>query len=88
MQAQRAPTTRQAPSIQWQETGTRLELTWDAGAGRYLAVTHSANGVRTTLALNLTGGHAALDVAALPRGGEYEFSLSDGLDAHLIVAPR
>ena len=79
---------RQAPSIQWQEKGTQLELTWDATAARYLSVTHQAGASRTALAMNLTGGRAVVDVAALARGGEYEFSLSDGLNAHLIVIAR
>ena len=79
---------RQAPSIQWQEKGTQLELTWDATAARYLSVTHQAGASRTALAMNLTGGRAVVDAAALARGGEYEFSLSDGLNAHLIVIAR
>jgi hypothetical protein len=79
---------RQAPSIQWQERGMELELTWDATAARYLSVTHQAGGLRTALAVSLTGGRAVVDVSALARGGEYEFSLSDGLNAHLIVIAR
>jgi hypothetical protein len=85
-QSQAAP--RKASAIQWQETGTRLELVWDAGVDRYLSVTHQLGDVRTRLALNLTGGRATLDVGGLPRGGEYEFSLSDGLNAQLIVVQR
>jgi hypothetical protein len=87
-QGRTPPGARAAPAIQWQETGNRLDVTWEATADRYLSVTHLQNGVRTTLALNLTGGRGAVDVAALPRGGEYEFSLSDGLNAHLIVVAR
>lgn len=87
-QSQAQPGARAAPAIQWQETGNRLEVTWDAAADRYLSVTHHQNGVRTALAINLAGGRGAVDVAALPRGGEYEFSLSDGLNAHLIVVAR
>jgi hypothetical protein len=74
--------------VQWQESGTQLVVTWDASASRYLNVTHQLNGARTALAVNRTGGRAMFDVGALPRGGEYEFSLSDGLNAHLIVVAR
>lgn len=77
-----------APAIQWQETGSRLELAWDDRTTRWLGVTHVVNGVRRTLAVNLGGGQATLDLAALPRGGELEFSLSDGLNAHLVVVAR
>jgi hypothetical protein len=77
-----------APSIQWQEAGNRLELNWDTSAARHVSVTHQLGSTRTALAVNLAGGHAVLDVAALPRGGEYEFSLSNGLDAHLILVRR
>jgi hypothetical protein len=77
-----------APSIQWQETGTWLDLSWETTADRFVSVTHVLNGVRTALAVSLTGGHAVLDLAALARGGEFEFSLSDGLNAHLIVVAR
>ena len=79
---------RAAPSIQWRESGTRLEVTWDASATRYLSVTHQAGGARMTLAVNVTGGHAVLDAGGLPRGGEFEFSLSDGLNANLVVVAR
>ncbi|HUL67827.1 MAG TPA: IPT/TIG domain-containing protein [Burkholderiaceae bacterium] len=79
---------RAAPSIQWRESGTHLEVTWDASTTRYLSVTHQAGVARLALAVNLTGGHAVLDAGALPRGGELEFSLSDGLNAHLIVVAR
>jgi hypothetical protein len=79
---------RASPSIQWHESGTRLDVAWNASAARYLSVTHQAGGARIALAVNLTGGHAVLDAGALPRGGEFEFSLSDGLNAHLIVVAR
>ncbi len=86
--AQAGAGARATPSIAWHEAGTRLILTWDTSATRFVNVTHVLNGVRTAVALNLAGGAADLDVSALPRGGEFEFSLSSGLDAHLIVAPR
>ena len=82
------PATRGTPAVQWHETGTRLVLAWETNATRYVSVTHVLNGARTTVALNLAGGQADLDVGALLRGGEYEFSLSSGFDAHLIVVAR
>jgi hypothetical protein len=86
--AQRQAGAKGAPAVQWSETGGRLDLAWDAASFRFASVAHVAGGARTTLALNRTGGSMALDVAALPRGGEFEISLSDGLEAHLIVVAR
>lgn len=77
-----------APTLQWRERGGRLEVSWDASAAPYLAVAHVAGGRRTVLAVQLRGGAATIDVAALAPGGEYEFSLSDGLNARLTVAAR
>jgi hypothetical protein len=77
-----------APALQWRERGGLLEVSWDASAAPYLAVAHVASGRRTVLAVQLRGGAATIDVAALAPGGEYEFSLSDGLNARLTVAAR
>jgi hypothetical protein len=77
-----------APTLQWRERGGVLELTWDAAAAAHLAVAHVAGAVRTVLAVDRRGGRASIDVAGLPPGGEYEFSLSDGLNARLTVVAR
>jgi hypothetical protein len=77
-----------APAIQWSESGGRLQLDWDAAVNPHLSVAHVAHGARTVLAVSLAGGRASVDVASLARGGEFEFSLSDGLNAHLLVVAR
>lgn len=76
------------PALQWRERAGLLELTWDAAAAAYLAVAHVAGGVRTVLAVDRRGGRATVDVANLPPGGEYEFSLSDGLNPRLTIVAR
>ncbi len=91
MRAQAAPTTATAvgPSVEWREVGANLELTWNSGDFAAASITHvAADGRRTVLGLNLRGGNARINVAQLPRGGEFELSLSDGLDAQLIVIKR
>ncbi|MCS7101509.1 MAG: IPT/TIG domain-containing protein [Burkholderiaceae bacterium] len=84
---QRAQATPSVP-LQWQERGNALEISWDAAATPYLSVAHRVNGMRTVLALDRRGGRATVDIGALPPGGEYEFSLSDGLNAQLTVVAR
>jgi hypothetical protein len=44
--------------------------------------------MRTVLAVDRRGGRSSLDITGLAPGGEYEFSLSDGLNARLMVVPR
>jgi hypothetical protein len=87
-QGQRAPAPTSA-SVDWSQDAGALVLAWDAAAYRYLSVTHVADdGARRVLALLLTGGSARIDVGDLPRGGELEFALSDGLNTRILVAPR
>lgn len=81
------PAAKGTPAVQWQERAGRLSLSWDS-AVRFVTVTHVLAGKRTVLALRLTGSAASLDVTALPAGGELEFSLSEGLNAQLLVVPR
>jgi Peptidase M66 len=60
--------------------GSSLSLTWDAKAYPSVAVAHIApDGTRTTLALGLTGGTAALELGTLG-AGQFEVSASDGLN--------
>ncbi len=61
-------------------TGSTLEVRWTPGAS--LLVAHlGEDGVRTTLARDLTVGQAWLPLGSLPEGGRFEVSLSDGLNA-------
>ena len=61
-------------------TGSSLTVNWDAKAYSSVAVAHIApDGRRTTLALDLTGGAAVVELGALGAGG-FEVSASDGLN--------
>lgn len=81
-----------APAVQaivgWREVGSRLELGWNAATHPFASVTHVGGGKRTVLALGLRGGRAKVDLTGLPRGGRFELSLSDGLNAELITLSR
>ncbi|MBK7862760.1 MAG: hypothetical protein IPJ65_29950 [Archangiaceae bacterium] len=62
-----------------------LQLEWDAVLYPTAAVAHlGADGVRTTLALGLTSGRAAVRVDGLGEG-KLELSLSEGLDAAAVI---
>jgi hypothetical protein len=74
-------------SVSVSELGGTLELRWDAAAYPILAVSHVGK-ERRVLAVQLRGGQARLDIADLPAGGSYEFSLSDGLNVARAVATR
>jgi Peptidase M66 len=68
------------PQVQVTEQGGVLRLTWDHATYPYLTVTH-VGAQRSTLAQDLQGGTASLPIAALPAGGSFEFSLSDGMNS-------
>jgi hypothetical protein len=76
------------PDVQWRESGALLQVAWNAVAWPYLTATHVAGGTRTVLAIDLTGGAGRVDTTALPAGGSFEFSVSDGLRSRLIEALR
>ncbi len=60
--------------------GAMLEVRWTPGS--HLLVAHlGGDGARTTLATDLTAGEALLPIPDLPEGGQFEVSLSDGLNA-------
>jgi hypothetical protein len=44
--------------------------------------------MRTVIALDVQGGTATLPTVALPAGGQFEFGLSDGLNAERVVVQR
>jgi len=87
--AQRAQIPSREPmSVDWSESAGQLNLRWNAGSAPFASVTYILNGERTVLALHRQGGTLVADTAALPAGGEFEFSLSDGLNPQLIRVPR
>ena len=48
----------------------------------------AADGRKTVVASDLTGGKASVDVSALPAGGRFEVSLSSTLGARLMKVSR
>lgn len=86
---QRVPSTSREPmTVDWNESGGRLSLRWNAAVASHLSVTHVRNGERTVLALQRQGGTLDVDTTGLPPGGTFEVSLSDGLNAQLISVAR
>ena len=74
-------------TVQWREMAGRVLLQWDATEYPILSVGH-LGAERRILALALQGGQAELATADLPAGGQFEFSLSDGLNAVRSTASR
>jgi hypothetical protein len=77
----------QSGSLVMTEAGGTLHLEWDAQAHPYVNVLHEG-AVRTTLALNLTGGSADLPTAGLPAGGQFVVHYSNGLNAVVRTSSR
>ena len=75
------------PQVQVTEQNGMLRLTWDHATYPYLTVTH-VGAQRANLAQDLEGGSATLPMGKLPAGGNYEFSLSDGINAVRVTTPR
>lgn len=76
-----------ASGVQAVEQNGVLRLTWDHTRYPYLTVTH-VGASRATLAQDLQGGNASLPLGALPAGGSFEFSLSDGLNSVRVTRAR
>ncbi|WP_168224791.1 M66 family metalloprotease [Rhodoferax aquaticus] len=75
-------------SVQWTEQGRTATLRWDNASTPYLTVVH-VGAQRTTLAQDLTGGSATVNLPAnVPAGGSFEFILSDGLNSHRVTVAR
>ncbi|GAA5174749.1 hypothetical protein GCM10025771_05190 [Niveibacterium umoris] len=79
--------TTSAAQVSWSESGGKLTLTWDAARYPVLRVRH-LGAEATVLALRLTGGSASLPLDNLPAGGQWEFSLSGGLNAKSVTVAR
>jgi len=87
--AQRTPAAgREAPRVDWTESGGRVSVRWNVASSAYASVTHVLNGERRVLALHRQGGTIEVETTGLPAGGSFEFSLSDGLNAQRLTAPR
>ncbi|MDN2705434.1 IPT/TIG domain-containing protein [Janthinobacterium sp. SUN100] len=71
------------------QSGGQLALVWNAEAEPYAAVMHvAADGRKTVVASDLTGGKANVDVSAVPAGGRFEVSLSSSVGARLLKVQR
>ncbi|MDN2674394.1 IPT/TIG domain-containing protein [Janthinobacterium sp. SUN026] len=71
------------------QSGGQLALVWNAEAEPYAAVMHvAADGRKTVVASDLTGGKANVDVSAVPAGGRFEVSLSSSVGARLMKVQR
>ena len=87
--AQRARTTTAEPlTMDWSESGGRLQLHWNVSAASHVSVTHALNGERTVVALQRSGGVLVVDTSTLPAGGVFEVSVSEGLNAQLLTLKR
>ena len=65
--------------LTFSESSGSLRVNWDASRHQFLTVTH-VGARRTTLALDAQGGRLDLPLLGVPGGGQYEFSLSDGVN--------
>ncbi|MEG1054320.1 MAG: hypothetical protein RSF79_20040, partial [Janthinobacterium sp.] len=71
------------------QSGGKLALVWNAEAEPYAAVLHvAADGRKTVVASDLTGGKASVDVSALPAGGRFEVSLSSSVGGRMMKVAR
>ncbi|MCM2567979.1 IPT/TIG domain-containing protein [Janthinobacterium kumbetense] len=71
------------------QSGGQLVLVWNAEAEPYAAVMHvAADGRKTVVGSDLTGGKANVDVSTLPAGGRFEVSLSSSVGARLMKVQR
>ncbi|MBL8954075.1 MAG: hypothetical protein JNK82_25085, partial [Myxococcaceae bacterium] len=62
-----------------------VEVEWDASAFPYAALAHFGEGGRTTLALQLEGGRAFVSTEGLTGAGDFEVSLSDGVQSQRLM---
>lgn len=78
-----------ADGLSWQELGGQLHVQWDAQQWPELRVSHRVPGnERSVIALSTHGGKAQLPLPALAQGGEWEFSLANGLSSKLRIEKR
>jgi hypothetical protein len=79
------------PWAEVRRDGDALALQWSAGDQPYASLTLVVGAQRHVLVLDATGGgwRIAADAwRALPAGGHFEVSLSDGVETVLLIVPR
>lgn len=68
--------------------GDQLEVAWNAAAAPFATVSLLANNERHVLAVDARSGRVTVPLLSLPVGGELELSLSDGVNARLVMLAR
>ncbi|MEN9659920.1 MAG: hypothetical protein RL571_3385, partial [Pseudomonadota bacterium] len=79
--------TTNGAQLQWQESAGKLQIRWNAGQYPHLSVLHISK-TRQVLANQAQGGLLTVDTKSLPAGGQFEISLSDGLNPRLMYIKR
>ncbi|QBC42607.1 hypothetical protein C1H71_02905 [Iodobacter fluviatilis] len=79
--------TANGAQLQWQESAGKLQIRWNAGQYPHLSVLHIGK-TRQVLANQARGGLLTVDTQSLPAGGQFEISLSDGLNPRLMYIKR
>ncbi|WP_293932969.1 IPT/TIG domain-containing protein [Iodobacter sp.] len=79
--------TANGAQLQWQESAGKLQIRWNAGQYPHLSVLFSGK-TRQVLANQAQGGLLTVDTKVLPAGGQFEISLSDGLNPRLMYIKR
>jgi trimeric autotransporter adhesin len=79
--------TANGAQLQWQESAGKLQIRWNAGQYPHLSVLYSGK-TRQVLATQARGGLLTVDTKSLPAGGQFEISLSDGLNPRLMYIKR
>ena len=70
----------QSTGVQWSEANGRMVATWDTQAFSQVVVKWIKDGRSVTLTNPRQGGSLSVNTRTLGAGGEFEFSLSDGLN--------
>lgn len=73
--------------LQWQERAGKLQISWNASQYPWLSVMHLGK-TRQVLSNRSEGGQVVLDLSGVPAGGQFELSVSDGLNPRLIYIKR
>jgi len=81
-------TTAAAVGMEVAESAGQLQFVWDAVRYPFASITHVGAAGRTVLALDARGGRLQVSAADLVNGGDFDVSLSDGINAVLLTVPR
>jgi hypothetical protein len=84
-QVSAAELTRAAAAVAYEsvESAGELRLTWDSARYPFATLSHRGASGTTVLAIDARGGELRVPTSALPAGGSFDLSLSDGLNTQL-----